>query len=111
VRYEIVKKRIDKARVRGIRQQLTQPGRIAIVYSHPREAAEYRQYFAFLQAKGYIGPEVEEVELEDLQGAQGLQALRVTVAAAPAAPAETDLLGPIAAFEREPALAAALPHA
>jgi hypothetical protein len=110
VRYEIVKKRIDKARVRGTRQQLTQPGRIAIVYSHPREAAEYRQYFAFLQANGYIEAGVEELELEDLQGARGLQALRVTVAPAPAAPAATELVGTIAAFEGIPALAVAQPQ-
>jgi len=87
IRYEIVKKRIDKARVRGTREALTQPGRIAIVYSHEREAAEYREYLDFLRAGGYITGEVEELELEDLPGASGLQALRVTVAQPPAADA------------------------
>ena len=107
VRYEIVKKRIDKARVRGTRQQLTQPGRIAIVYSQPREAAEYRQYFAFLHASGYLESNVEELELEDLQGAHGLQALRVTVATKPAAPAASELLERIAGVEQIRALALA----
>ena len=80
IRYEIVKKRIDKARLRATREHLTQPGRLAIVYSHPREAAEYRQYVEFLHASGYLTADIEELELEDLQGARGLQALRVTVA-------------------------------
>jgi hypothetical protein len=80
IRYEIVKKRIDKARVRGTREALTQPGRIAIVYSHAREAAEYREYLDFLRSSGFITGEIEELELEDLPGASGLQALRVTVA-------------------------------
>jgi hypothetical protein len=79
-RYEIVKKRIDKARVRGTREQLTQPGRIAIVYSQPKQAVEYRQYIEYLQAAGYLEPGIEELELEDLQGVRGLAALRVTVA-------------------------------
>ncbi len=82
IRYEIVKKRIDKARVRGGREHLTQPGCIAIVYSHPREAAEYREYLDFLAAAGYLTGPIEELELEDLQGASGLQAMRVTVARA-----------------------------
>jgi hypothetical protein len=109
IRYEIVKKRIDKARVRGAQQQLTQPGRIAIVYSQAREAAEYRQYLTFLHASGWLEARVEELELEDLQGAHGLQALRVTVAPRPPLPAATQLVGTIAAVERTPALVAAQP--
>ena len=85
IRYEIVKKRIDKARLRGTREQLTQPGKLAIVYSHPREAAEYREYLAFLKATGYVEGDIEDLELEDLQGASGLEALRVTIARQPAA--------------------------
>ena len=38
VRYEIIKKRIDKAVIRGTSERLTQPGKIAIVYSHSSEA-------------------------------------------------------------------------
>jgi hypothetical protein len=79
VRYEVIKKRIDKARIRGTAERLTQPGRIAIVYSHPDEAREYRQYIDYLQASGYLTPEVEEFELEELQGVHGLRALRVGV--------------------------------
>jgi hypothetical protein len=79
IRYEIVKKRIDKALVRGGSERVTQPGRIAIVYSQPGEAAEYRTYIEYLQHLGYLGREVEDLELGELQGVHGLRALRVTV--------------------------------
>jgi len=78
-RYEILKKRIDKAVVKGSTERVTQPGKIAIVYSQASEAAEYRDYIAYLQAQGYILDEVETLELDDLQGVSGLRALRVTV--------------------------------
>jgi len=79
MRYEIVKKRIDKALIKGTNERLTQPGKIAIVYSHPQEALEYQGYIEYLQASGYLTEGVEDVELEELPGAQGLHALRVTV--------------------------------
>jgi hypothetical protein len=79
IRYEILKKRIDKAVVRGSGERLTQPGRIAIVYAQPREAAEYREYIEFLQGTGLLSPGVETLELDELQGVQGLRALRVSV--------------------------------
>jgi len=79
VRYEIMKKRIDKAMIHGRAERLTQPGMIAIVYSQPREAAEYREYLDFLSARGFIEGDVESLELEELQGVQGLRALRVKV--------------------------------
>jgi hypothetical protein len=84
IRYEIIKKRIDKAVIKGTAERLTQPGRIAIIYSQAREAGEYREYVDYLHASGYLTDDVEEVELEDLQGIQGLKALRVTVAMPPA---------------------------
>jgi len=79
VRYEIIKKRIDKAVVRGSTERLTQPGKIALVYSHASEALEWRDYIEYLETLGYLTREVEDLELEELAGAQGLRALRVTV--------------------------------
>lgn len=79
VHYEIMKKRIDKAEIRGREERLTQPGKIAIVYTQSSEASEYRQYIEYLQSNGFLEKEVEELELEDLQGVYGLKALRVTV--------------------------------
>jgi len=79
IRYEIVKKRIDKAVIKGTTERVTQPGRIAIVYAQPGEAQEYRGYLEYLHSLGYVGRGVEDVELEELQGVSGLRALRVAV--------------------------------
>ena len=80
IRYEIVKKRIDKAVVQGTTERVTQPGKVAIVYSQPSEAQEYRAYIEYLQSLGYLTGPVEHLELGELQGVQGLRALRVQVA-------------------------------
>ncbi len=93
MRYEIIKKRIDKALIKGTDERLTQPGKIAIVYSQPKEAMEYREYIDYLQASGYLTDEVEEVELSDFDGAQGLKSLRVTV------DLSTPLAEPVPSFE------------
>jgi hypothetical protein len=79
IRYEVIKKRIDKAVVQGTRERVTQPGKLAIIYSQPAEAAEYRGYLEYLGARGYVTGEVEDLELEDLQGVHGLRALRVEI--------------------------------
>ena len=83
VRYEIVKKRIDKAEIKQTGERLTQPGMIAVVYAQDRMAWEYRRYLEYLRASGFIEAEVEDVELKELQGVSGLRALRVRVAAQP----------------------------
>jgi len=79
IRYEIVKKRIDKALIKGSSERVTQPGKIAVIYSQAAEGAEYRGYVEYLQSLGYLRRGVEELELEELQGVHGLRALRVTV--------------------------------
>jgi hypothetical protein len=79
VRYEVIKKRIDKAVVQGTGERVTQPGKLAIVYSQRSEAVEYRGYLQYLAARGYVTGEVEELALEDLQGVHGLRALRVGI--------------------------------
>lgn len=78
IRYEIIKKRIDKAHIKGTDERLTVPGKISIVYSQDKNAAEYLKYIKFLQSKNCLG-KVEKLELEDLQGVSGLKALRVEV--------------------------------
>ncbi|MEM1406683.1 MAG: GAF domain-containing protein, partial [Bacteroidota bacterium] len=79
IRYEIVKKRIDKAYIKNTSERLTQPGKIAIVYTGSREANEYQKYITYLQSIGYLKDAVEHVDLEELQGAQGLKAIRIEV--------------------------------
>jgi len=80
IRYEIVKKRIDKALVKGTTERITQPGQLVIVYGQSSEAAEYRGYLEYLRHLGYVSGEIEDLELEELQGVHGLRALRVDIA-------------------------------
>jgi hypothetical protein len=79
VRYEILKKRIDKALVKGTKERLTISGKIAIVYLSDSDKAEYLEYFEYLRSKKLIESEIEDLELEKLQGAEGLRALRIKV--------------------------------
>ena len=79
VRYEIIKKRIDKALLKGTSERLTQVGKIAIIYSQAKEATEYLGYLEYLQSINYIGPVIEDVVLHDMQGVTGMKALRVDV--------------------------------
>ena len=78
-RYEIVKKRIDKANIKGTEERLTQPGKIAIVYTQQAERNEYEKYIQYLAAIGYVEAEIEDVDLQDLQGISGLKAMRLQV--------------------------------
>lgn len=79
IRYEIVKKRIDKAYIKNTNERLTQPGKIAIVYNQSKIEDEFRRYFQFLKAKGLVKGIIEELELEELPGANGLRALRFEI--------------------------------
>ena len=78
-RYEIIKKRVDKAHIKGTNERITRPGSIVIVYSQEQDAQEYRTYLDFLVAKGHLKPNYEDLPLEDLQGVHGLHALRAEV--------------------------------
>ncbi len=78
IRYEIIKKRIDKAHIKGTEERLTVPGKIAIVYSQEKDAEEYYKYIKYLQSKNLLG-NVEKLDIEDLQGVSGLKALRAEV--------------------------------
>jgi hypothetical protein len=79
IRYEIVKKRIDKVHLKDSEERLTQPGKIGIVYSQQKELNEYLEYMEFLQKEGLLTDNVEHLELEDTQGISGLKAIRVEV--------------------------------
>lgn len=78
-RYEIVKKRVDKAYIKGTTERVTQKGKISIVYSQKQDEVEYLRYIKFLQDKNYLDDDVEIVELQDLQAVTGLKAIRVSV--------------------------------
>jgi hypothetical protein len=79
IRYEVIKKRIDKVMLLDGSERLTQPGKIAIVYFTEAEADEQLSYIKQLQKQKMLLPHVEKLELEELQGVVGLKALRVSV--------------------------------
>ena len=79
IRYEIVKKRIDKVHLKDSEERLTQPGKIAVVYSQQKELKEYSEYIDFLQNEKLLTGNIEHLELEDTQGISGLKAIRVEV--------------------------------
>jgi len=79
IRYEIIKKRIDKIHIKNTTERLTQPGKISIVYSQNKDASEYMKYIKYLQSNKCLNETVENLDLEDLQGISGLKALRVGV--------------------------------
>jgi len=78
-RYEVVKKRIDKAYVKNSSERITQKEKITIVYSSAAEEKEYLKYIKYLQHKNILEDEIEKLEVEDLQAVSGLKALRVKV--------------------------------
>ncbi|MBC8177080.1 MAG: GAF domain-containing protein [Desulfobacteraceae bacterium] len=79
VRHEIIKSRIDKAVVKRTGERLTQPGRVAIVYSHTDEGREMQRHIDFLKARGNLLNDLEFLDLDDLPGVRGLKALRVGI--------------------------------
>jgi hypothetical protein len=78
-RYEVVKKRIDKANIKGSQERITEKEKITIVYSQNNEETEYLKYIKYLQHKKVLEPAIEQFEVEDLQGVSGLRAIRVKV--------------------------------
>ncbi|MCP4024567.1 MAG: GAF domain-containing protein [Desulfobacteraceae bacterium] len=79
VRHEIIKSRLDKALIKGTGERLTQPGRIAVVYSNPMEGKEIQRHVDFLMAQGKLHDDLEFLNLDDLPEVRGLKALRVGV--------------------------------
>jgi len=79
IRYEIVKKRIDKSVIKGTNERLTQPGKLSIIFSQGNDMFEYQRYLEYLIAKGYFEDNIENLVLDDLQGVYGLRALRVSI--------------------------------
>jgi hypothetical protein len=79
IRFEILKKRIDKVKIQATGQRLTQPGMIAIVYTNAKEASEYDEYLNFMYQKNLITGDKEMLDLEEVQGISGLKAIRFKV--------------------------------
>jgi len=83
IRYEIVKKRIDKAVDEQARTRITQPGMLTLVYSTEEEWTEYQQYLRYLAREGWVDTEIQSGTVEPLQGITGLRFARVRVLPVP----------------------------
>ncbi len=79
IRYEVIKKRIDKVRIKNSSERLTQPGKIALVYFNDAEAESYITLIKNFQKEKSLKNDMEFIELENLQGVTGLKALRVSI--------------------------------
>jgi hypothetical protein len=79
IRYQVIKKRIDKVHVADTNERLTQPGKIALVYFNRRDADEYISHIQYLQEQQILLNDLEFLDLEELQGVAGLKALRVGI--------------------------------
>lgn len=78
-RYEVIKKRLDKAKIKDSAERVVQPQKIAIVFVNPSDIREYMAYIKFLQDCGWLLAETEHFEVEDLQSISGLKGIRVVV--------------------------------
>ncbi len=79
IRYHLIKKRIDKALVKGRNERVTRQGTVAMIYLNDASVLEYMKHVTQLQGDGLIYGEVDHLELEELQGVDGLRAARVWV--------------------------------
>jgi hypothetical protein len=78
-RYEIVKKRIDKAIDEKTNTRITQPGMLTLVFCTEQEWTEYQQYCRYLMREGWIDNQIERGTVQPLQGVTGLKYARVRI--------------------------------
>ncbi len=83
IRYEIVKKRIDKARKADSDERITQPGCLSVIYALDEERDQYVRYLEYLTAAGWFEGPMEHLQLEELPGAASLRAIRIKISTSP----------------------------
>lgn len=79
VRFEVIKKRIDKAHIKGSAERIVKRNHIAIVYAAKEEELEYMQYIGRLQSLNLVHSKIEKFDVEDLQSVFGLKGIRIAV--------------------------------
>ena len=78
-KYEIIKKRINKAYINNTQDRINIPGKLCVIYTDDFLKDEYIIYITKLIEKGYLLNDVEFLEVGDLQGIGGLLAMRVSI--------------------------------
>lgn len=79
IRYQMIKKRIDKVHLLNSEERLTQPDKIAMVYLNQQDADEYVGFIKTLQQEKILNNDLEYLDLEELRVVQSLKALRVGI--------------------------------
>lgn len=78
-RYEIIKKRLDKACVKGSTERIVQPRKITIAFASNYHLEEYLSYIEFGQKIGLLDNNLEQFLIEDMQSVSGLIGIRIGV--------------------------------
>ena len=78
-KYEIIKKRINKAYVKGTDQRINLPGFICVIYTEDILREEYNYCINQLISLGLLKDQIEYLEVEELQSLGGLRAIRVPI--------------------------------
>lgn len=78
-RYEIIKKRLDKACIKGSTERIVQPRKITIAFASNYHLEEYLGYIEFGQKIGLLDSHLEQFLIEDMQSVSGLIGLRIGV--------------------------------
>lgn len=78
-RFEIIKKRLDKAYQLGTKERIVQKKSICIAFASKKDVLEYTSFIEYGKSIGLFLPDLEYFEIENLQGVNGLVALRVRV--------------------------------
>ncbi|KIC62728.1 hypothetical protein [Chryseobacterium taiwanense] len=78
VRYEVIKKRIDKARIKGSARRIVEEGKISVVYYSDHEKDEYLNYLDKLSKERKLTFQTANYLVEDLQNVVGLKVLQIS---------------------------------
>ena len=79
IRYQMVKKRIDKVRIKDTNERLVRPNTLAIIFQGDTLEKEVRELLSEVAAIGMLEPEVEFCTLEEIQGVSELRAIRAEI--------------------------------
>ena len=78
-KYEIIKKRINKAFVKGSDERINMPKKLCIIYTDDVLKSEYLVYLNKLIDLNYLKNDIEFLEVEEMQGIGGLLAIGVSI--------------------------------
>jgi hypothetical protein len=79
IRYQMVKKRIDKVRIKNSKERLVRPNTLAIVFQGDTLEMEIGNLLTEVVASGLLKPDFEICTLEEIQGVSELQAVRADI--------------------------------